>query len=432
VSNENTIQDKKCPLCDRLLEMKEYHLALNKLEKQVESRYKKEDEIRKKQLDEKIKSLNEQYESDKNKVHEFYTKQISENKLDSEKKQTESEKRIKIQYDSLLKNLEKQSKDLEKRLKKQYDDGITQTKKQFKQSEKDYLSSHKRQLKEKELAIKELEISKKRNKLDAYEKAKSDFNVQLNKKENEIKEQEKIIQRANEKAEELQTRLSKTQSELKGEIGEENLMESLQCAFPNDRFLRQTRGTSSADIYQTVVLKEKKLDIKIAYDNKENTKVKSSDIEKAKKYANENNIKYVIIVSTDIPKSYAPNGIYGLKDGILIVNPRILVEVATRCRDNIIEISRIKKGSKDRDTKESKLFDYMISSEFSSLIKTVYETNEKMRKLQDKEVRLHQTLWKDRSKLRNELIRAYMDIESSVESITQKETVSKEILVESA
>ena len=158
-----------------------------------------------------------------------------------------------------------------------------------------------------------------------------------------------MITQANQKAEELQDRLSKTQSELKGEMGEHNLLVQLQNGFPNDRFARQKRGQSMADIYQTVIVNDKKIDIQIAYDNKENTNVTIKDIEKAKKYSKDNNVKYVIIVSTSIPKSYAPNRIYGSKDGIIIVNPRIVVEVATRCRDNIIEISRMKKSSKDRD-----------------------------------------------------------------------------------
>ena len=324
----------------------------------------------------------------------------------------------------------KQTDETGRSSKKQYEDMIKQIKKQHKDAEIQFNESMKTMMKEKEIEIKELEKIKKKTQHIAYEKAKSDYDIKLLEKEKEIRQKEIQIQRANAQAEELQDKLSQTQSELKGEVSKLNLLEQLQSAFPNDKFNRQTRGTSSADIYQTIILHDKKIDIQIAFDNKENTKVKSTDIEKAKKYAENSNVKYVIIVSTDIPKTYAPNGIYGLKEGIIIVNPRILIEVVTRCRDNIIEISKIKKGAKDRDAKEAKLFDYMISSEFSSLIKTVYETNEKMRKLQDQEIRLHQKLWKDRSKLRNELIHAYMDIESSVESITQKETVIKEIAAE--
>ena len=422
--------DQKCPFCSRMITSSEYNVALSKLEKQIEERYKKEEQKHEEQYEEKLKKITETHEKDKDKQDEFYKIQIENLQKTLESDKGKLEDKMKKQNDLMIKQYRKQSQDSEKRITKQYEDMIKSIKKQNKESEIKFNQTLKEQMKRKDVEIKELEQNKTRQKNLIYEKTKEDFQEKLDKKDSQIKEKELQISRANQKAEELQDRLSKTQSELKGEIGEHNLLEQLQNGFPNDKFVRQKRGQSTADIYQTIVLKDKKIDIQIAYDNKENTNVTIKDIEKAKKYAKDSNVKYVIIVSTSIPKSYAPNGIYGLKDGIIIVNPRIVIEVATRCRDNIIEISRIKKGTKDRDVKESRLFDYMISSEFSGLIRTVYETNEKMRQLQDREVRLHKKLWKDRSDLRGELVRAYMDIESNVESITQKETIVEEIMIE--
>ena len=107
----------------------------------------------------------------------------------------------------------------------------------------------------------------------------------------------------------------------------------------------------------------------------------------------------------------------------MIVNPRIIIEVATRCRDNIIEISRISKSKKDRESKESKLFDYVISQEFSSIMASIYEINDKMRKLQDQEERTHTRWWKERKMYRDQMIKSYMDIQAGVDSITQRETL---------
>ena len=430
MNNSQYDSEQQCPFCNRAITIEEYNLALNKLEKQIEERYRTEEQKNKEEFDKKLDEIAKKHENDKKEQQEFYKNQIDTLRTDLEKDKKQLEIKLKQHYADMLKQAKKQSDDVGNSSKKQYEEMIKQIKKQHKDAELQFNKSMKTLMKEKDAEIKELGKIKEKTQKIAYEKAKSDYDVKLLEKEKEIRQKDIQIERANAQAEELQNKLSQTQSELKGEAGELNLLEQLQSAFPNDKFNRQTRGVSTADIYQTIVLNDKKLDIQIAFDNKENTKVKSTDIGKAKKYAENSNVKYVIIVSTDIPKTYAPNGIYGLKEGIIIVNPRILIEVVTRCRDNIIEISRIKKGGKDRDAKEAKLFDYMISSEFSNLIKTVYETNEKMRKLQDQEIRLHQKLWKDRSKLRNELIRAYMDIESSVESITQKETVVKEITTE--
>ena len=53
-----------------------------------------------------------------------------------------------------------------------------------------------------------------------------------------------------------------------------------------------------------------------------------------------------------------------------------------------------------------------------------------MRQLQDKEMKYHDKWWKDRENLRAKLVRSYMDIETSVESITQKETMEQELIAE--
>lgn len=231
------------------------------------------------------------------------------------------------------------------------------------------------------------------------------------------------VKRLQDRVGELSNQLEKSQSELKGEVGELNLYETLTRTFSEDHFGRQKRGQQSGDIIQTIRTMSGKLDTQIIYDNKEDTKVTASDIKKAKEYQKIHNTKYVLIVSAKIPKSYASNEIYGIKEGILIVNPKIIVEVATRCRDNIIEISRISKSKKDRESKESKLFDYVISQEFTSVMASIYETNDKMRSLQDQEERTHARWWKDRKMYRDQLIKSYMDIQAGVDSITQKESL---------
>ena len=121
---------------------------------------------------------------------------------------------------------------------------------------------------------------------------------------------------------------------------------------------------------------------------------------------------------------------YGRKDGVLIVNPKIIIEVATRCREFIIEIGRISEGARDRDAKEARLFDYVLSPEFATLMASVYQTNEKMRQWQEQEEKTHLRWWKDRKMLRDQVIGAYMEIETGVESITQKKPEIEEIKVE--
>jgi hypothetical protein len=105
--------------------------------------------------------------------------------------------------------------------------------------------------------------------------------------------------------------------------------------------------------------------------------------------------KIIIITSSSLPKREVSNGLYGEKDGILLVLPLILVQVAKTICEGITRIDRESKSKEDRTFKEAKLYDYIRSQELDRLIAELYQTHTKMFKLQNKEERYHQTLWKE-------------------------------------
>lgn len=395
LSELNALQ---CPLCNKKLANNEYEKAMFELESKVEERYQKQHQKSEKEFEKKLSELKEDHEKDKIELKKFHDTQLNEWKEAMDQTHHEERELFKKEYDSLVQDSKKQFDELTKHLK----------------------DEHKKELVNKDKEIMQLESDRKKFQQEGYEKAKDEFYDKMRNKESEIDERDLQIKRLNVKVTELGDQLSQTQSELKGEVGELDLFETLTGVFTDDHFVRQTRGQSSGDVIQTIRTKTGKLDTQIIYDNKQDTKVTSNDLVKAKKYQKIHGTKYVIIVATKIPKTYAPNGIYGIKEGVLIVNPKIIIEVATRCRDNIIEISRISDSTKGRKAKESKLFDYVISQEFTALLGSVYEANEKLRKLQDSEEKTHLRWWKDRKTLRDQLIKAYMEIETGVESITQK------------
>lgn len=399
----------KCPLCNKKLADDEYGKAILELESKVEERYEKQNLKYKKEFEKKLSDLKEQHDKEKTELKKFHDDQLNE-------------------WDKVMQESRKKEMEI---FKKEYDSIAKEAKKQFDELVKHLKGDHKKELEQKEKEIKQLESDRKKFQEQGYEKAKDDFERKMHKKDDEIDEHEIQIKRLKVKITELDDQISKTQSELKGEVGELNLYETLTNVFSDDHFTRQTRGQSTGDLIQTIRTKTGKLDTRIIYDNKQDTSVTAKDLEKAKKYQKIHNTKYVLIVSSKIPKTYSPNGIYGIKDGILIVNPKIIIEVATRCRDNIIEISKLSESAKGRDAKEAKLFDYIISQEFNALMGTVYQANEKLRKLQDQEEKTHLRWWKDRKTLRDQLIKAYMEIETGVESITQKGHEIKKVQITS-
>ena len=123
-------------------------------------------------------------------------------------------------------------------------------------------------------------------------------------------------------------------------------------------------------------------------------------------------------MSASLPKRSVPNGLVGEKDGVLLVHPSIIAEMARQIRSGIIEVSRYSLGGADRDSKQARLYDYIISTEFAAAIEAIASVQGQVAALQAKEERDHQTLWKSRKALHERQARLYSDVSSGIESIT--------------
>jgi len=104
------------------------------------------------------------------------------------------------------------------------------------------------------------------------------------------------------------------------------------------------------------------------------------------------------------------------------------VEITKQLRNSIIEISKLQLSSKDQKSKQTQLYEYMIGSEFSRIMDNISTAHEILYKIQTKEEKDHQTLWKARRNEFDKLVRLSNDFSSGIESITQ--TSLDEIKVE--
>ena len=357
---------------------------------------------------------------------------------------------LKENYDKITDQSQKQFHELERRLRHNYEKMIQEENKKLKMYEKDIKSSHKKELEEKTKQIRDIkkeqvalrkearetlrtELGEKTKEIQQMKKEQislrkeirnsltEEFEGHVVKLQNELQAKDIQIGRVNKELEEL--KISKTQSELKGEVGELDLYATLTHVFTDDLFKRQKRGTASGDLIQQIRTSTGFLDMLIVYDNKSAASVTKKDIEKAKKYKKIHGTNYVIIVSSNLPKRSVPNGLLGKQDGVLLVNHSIIIEIAKQIRTGIVEISKLAKSKKDQDAKQSKLYEYIISSEFSMILESFYKINEELLTLQTKEERGHETLWKTRKSLHAQLQKTSNDLSSGIESITQKEAI---------
>lgn len=216
------------------------------------------------------------------------------------------------------------------------------------------LASHEKEIKEKEKLIQIIQKDQAQIREQASEQAKAAAR-------NEILQREEQIRRFKDKVEMLEKQLTLTQSELKGEVGEKDLLNSLIEAFreEGDVFTRQTRGISEGDIvHQVRTPSGSLLETTFVYDNKEVASITKKDVEKGKYYKEHHKTDYFFIVSSQIPKCIKNKHI-GKKDGIWVVHRDVIIDVAKVIRGAVIEIGRLSASKLSQETKESKLYDYL-------------------------------------------------------------------------
>ena len=407
------LSSQKCPLCSKSLASEEYSQAISQLEEKLEKNFEQKNESQKESYELKLEKIKDQHDDELSESHQSHKEQLA--KMRGEVKES-----YQLQFEEVQKNYDA--------LTKQSQKISEQNQKQFEDLEKNLQLSHKKELDEKSKEVTRLEQQQKAYKKEVNQKAAASFEAKEQELEQKLSEKDIQLSRFTTEVESLKKQLTQSQSELKGEAGELDLLARLTEAFPNDHFRRQKRGTSTADVMHQIRENGKSLDIPIVYDNKAAKTVTKNDIEKAKKYQNIHGTNYVIIVSANLPKNSVPNGLYGTRDGIILVHPSIVTEVTKQIRTAIIEISRLRLSTDDQASKQAQLYQYLTSSEFLRIMEDISAAHETLYKLQTKEEKDHQTLWKSRNHEVDKLVKLANDYGSGIESIIR--TSLDEIKVE--
>ena len=393
--NKNGYEEQKCPYCGKQLSGDEYKHAMEEFKAKAVQEYMIQYQKQKKYYEEQInkqKVILQEEISKLNDSHNNELKTITQELRNSFQGQIEC-------------------------IKKAYEEMKTQKLSEFNESLDKQSSKYEEELFEKNKQFQELKESLEKYKIQAIQDARSVV-------QKDIDERETQIQRLRADVASLTKDLTKTQSELSGEVGELNLLKRLQEAFPEDTFRRQSRGNSSADIIQYIKTATGEQDV-IVYDNKESASVSNKDLEKAKRYREIHGTDNVIIVSRNVSKE--TNEKLGKeKEKILILHPDVVVLVAKILRKELIEISKQVVSKKDQQTKRALLYDYIRGKEFSRDIESISESVNKLLNNQESEISAHKRWWKSRQALYGRIGEFRTNITSSIEAIVQQQYQKEE------
>jgi hypothetical protein len=229
-------------------------------------------------------------------------------------------------------------------------------------------------------------------------------------KENELK-----LKRLETKLEQQQKIIDSKSSELRGTAGEFVLVELLQKEFPRDNFTTKMNGKQMADVIQTIVTEKGEIiPTPIVYDVKMGDKVTKSDIAKAKNYMSIHKTPHSIIVTKDIKNERYTEE----REGVLLVRPLAIPDIAQQLRKSLIETGVLTRNSTNRNTKESKLYNYFTSQEYTMSMRKRIELKLKYDSIDRKE----EALRNQKNDCVDELVELDYKIDAIVMDITQDTT----------
>jgi len=216
------------------------------------------------------------------------------------------------------------------------------------------------------------------------------------------------------KISELKRQNEKSTSEQRGELGEAEVLLSLEKASPKDRIVRLGKRRGSADIMQEVVGVGGRICGKIIYECKDTKGWSESYVTQALAARSVNGTPHVILVSNKFP-----NGSKHLcfRRQLPVVHPLIVAHVATFVRESILVAASTKTSPAERERKVARVYDFIRSVEFVSRMRSVAETIEDLRKLQGTEKKQHAKTWQRQQAYLDAIGTATVEIHERIETI---------------
>jgi hypothetical protein len=228
--------------------------------------------------------------------------------------------------------------------------------------------------------------------------AVTDVEARYKQSEEQFKLQHARIEADNKKlmdqVEKLQKTLDNIPAEVRGTAGEFILVDELKKQFVRDEIKPKRVGVSMADAIQIIVTEDGgRINTPIVYDRKMGDTVTRSDLEKAKKYKTIHNTDYSIIVTA---RGIRNNHFTEEREGVLLVHPMVLIDIAKRIRSFIIEASKQDKSYIAMDSKQAKIYKFITSAEFNRDVRIKMGLKSDLDEMQRKEEDYHRTMWHKR------------------------------------
>ncbi|MFC1604399.1 DUF2130 domain-containing protein [Planctomycetota bacterium] len=339
--------------------------------------------------------------------------QVAE-QLEAERKNIAQQEKTKI-----LAEQSEQTKALQKELEEKRNQLSEANKKELE------LLKKQRELEEKSEQI-ELEVQRmitdERKKIieEASKKAAEEQLLKMREKDDQLASMKKQI-------DELKRKSEVSSQEAQGEALEGTLQDTLQQAFPFDKFEEVKKGARGADILQIVRNPAGKECGTILWESKNTKDFQKGWIEKLKADQQGAKADIAVIMSVALPKETDKFGKY---EDVWITDYKSAPGLAVAFRDTLIGIARVKMIVEHQDDIKDLVYKYITSQEFTMRIKRIVDAYVIMQQDLEAEKRAMNKIWSKRATQISNILENLTGMHGEIEGIVggQKVLPAIEIL----
>jgi hypothetical protein len=219
----------------------------------------------------------------------------------------------------------------------------------------------------------------------------------------ELRQRDTLINRLKDQTELQQRQIEHLTADERGEMNEEELVSRLHVAFPEDKIERLGRGRAGSDILHEVrftVGGKTEVAGLVLYECKDTLQWNTSFLAQAKKARATHHTPHIVIVSRAFPRG---EKVLCVRDGVPIVAPARLVDLARVLRGMVIELHRAGLTTESQTAKTQELYQYLSGGEFRQAFDVIIDASTELNDLLTKERTAHEHTWAKRQQVYNEL-----------------------------
>ena len=240
----------------------------------------------------------------------------------------------------------------------------------------------------------------------------------------DLLKKERLITGLKEQIDEQSRRIEHLTADERGEMNEELLLAQLQAAFPDDRIERVGRGRTGGDILHEVRVSSGDGPVAaglVVYECKDTQRWSNGFLDQARKEGRTHKTPYLVIVTGAFPRG---EKMLCVKDGVVVVHPTRLLDLARVMRRMVEEVHRAALTSEGQDTKSAELCAYLSSVEFRQAFDALAGSSEKLVGLLGKERTWHERDWGRRQTIYEDVGRKTAAIDTRIRTIIEKTAVA--------